>query len=127
MTLGDDWGERVKAYEKEHGPTPVATVGQVADHVEYLARQIGAGRVGIGSDFWGAPENPKGLEDVSCFPNLLAEMILRGWSDDHVAGLAGFNFLRVFRAVEREGQRLRASSARGRDGASARRLQAPAG
>lgn len=125
-TLGDDWGEKVRAYEREHGPAPIATVEQVADHLEHLAGKVGASRVGIGSDFWGGPDSPRGLEDVSCFPNLLAEMIARGWSDDHVAGLAGHNFLRVFRAVEREGQHLRASMRKG-DGASGRRVEAPAG
>jgi membrane dipeptidase len=49
-----------------------------------------------------------GLEDVSRFPYLLAEMFRRGWSDSAVAGIAGRNFVRVFRAVEREGERLRA-------------------
>jgi len=125
-TLGDNWGKQIRAYEQEHGPAPIATVEQVADHVEYLAARVGAGRVGIGSDFWGGPDSPKGLEDVSCFPNLLAEMIARGWSEDHVAGLAGANFLRVFRAVEREAGKLRAAERKGCS-AAGRRVDVPAG
>jgi membrane dipeptidase len=80
----------------------------LADHIEYIARKVGSRRVGIGSDFFGVPTTPVGLHDVSRFPYLLAELFRRGWSDDAVAGLAGLNFIRVFRAVEREGRRLRA-------------------
>ena len=107
-------GERMAAlakHEKTHGPRPRATLGDVAGHVEYIAGKIGAEKVGIGSDFFGVPTTPTGLEDVSRFPHLLAEMLRRGWSEDAVAGLAGGNFIRTFRAVEREGVRLRKSVA----------------
>ncbi len=73
----------------------------------YAAGKIGAEKVGIGSDYFGVATTPVGLEDVRRFPNLLAEMIRRGWSDEAVVGLAGGNFIRTFRAVEREGARLR--------------------
>lgn len=126
VTLGADWTDRLRAYEAEHGPAPAATLEQVADHICYLADKVGAHRLGIGSDFWGGPDNPAGLEDVSRFPYLLAEMVMRGWSDDHVAGLAGLNFLRVFRAVDHEGQRLRSLARRGK-GAPGEMAAAPAG
>jgi membrane dipeptidase len=99
--------EIVQAYEREHGKRPQATLEQVGNHIEYLAEKVGRCRVGIGSDFYGVPITPIGLEDVSKFPHLLAEMIMRGWSDADVAGLASANFTRVFQAVEREGRRLR--------------------
>jgi membrane dipeptidase len=97
--------------ERRYGPLPRATLAHVADHIEYIAQRIGPERVGIGSDFFGAPTTPQGLEDVSRFPFLIAEMVRRGWSDKAIAGLAGGNFIRVFRAVEKEGQRLRKSHA----------------
>lgn len=56
------------------------------------------------------PDDVLGLHDVSRFPYLIAEMFRRGWSEDAVAGLAGLNFIRVFRAVEREGRRLRVAN-----------------
>ena len=99
----------IAAHEKIHGKRPLARLEDVAGHIEYLAGRIGAEKVGIGSDFFGVPTTPTGLEDVSRFPHLLAEMIRRGWSDAAVAGLAGGNFIRTFRAVEREGARLRKS------------------
>jgi membrane dipeptidase len=93
--------------ERTHGPRPQATLTQVADHIEYLAGKVGPERLGIGSDFFGVPTTPVGLEDVSRFPHLLAELFRRGWSDRIVAGIAGRNFIRVFQAVEREGERSR--------------------
>jgi len=94
-------------HEKTHGPRPLAKLEDVADHIGYIAGKVGVQRVGIGSDFFGVPTMPVGLADVSRFPHLLAEMIRRGWSDDAIAGLAAGNFIRTFRAVEREGARLR--------------------
>jgi membrane dipeptidase len=102
----------IAQHEKAHGSRPLATLEQLADHIEYIAGKIGAHRVGIGSDFFGVPTTPVGLHDVSRFPHLLAEMFRRGWSDAQVAGLAGRNFIRVFRAIEREGARLRATGAK---------------
>ena len=100
--------EMIAARERTAGPRPQATLAQLADHIEYIAGRVGKDRVGIGSDFFGVPTTPVGLEDVSRFPHLLAELFRRGWSDSAVAGIAGRNFVRVFRAVEREGGRLRA-------------------
>ena len=98
---------KIAAHEKKHGPRPLARLEDVADHIEYIAGKVGAQNCGIGSDFFGVATTPTGLEDVRRFPNLLAEMLRRGWSEDHVIGLAGGNFIRTFRAVEREGARLR--------------------
>ena len=100
--------EAIAAHERTHGPRPQATLAQLADHIEFIAGKVGPERVGIGSDFFGVPTTPVGLEDVSRFPHLLAELFRRGWSDKLVAGIAGRNFIRVFQAVEREGERLRA-------------------
>ncbi len=101
--------ELIAAHETSHGKRPLATLEMLADHIVYLAGKVGLKRVGIGSDFFGVPTTPVGLHDVSRFPYLIAEMLRRGWSEDAAAGLAGLNFLRVFRAVEREGKRLRES------------------
>jgi membrane dipeptidase len=95
------------AREREVGQRPRATLGDVADMIERLVERVGLRRVGIGSDFFGVPTTPTGLEDVSRFPHLLAELFIRGWSEGAVAGLAGANFVRIFRAVEKEGARLR--------------------
>ncbi|KAI8074945.1 renal dipeptidase family [Gongronella butleri] len=78
-----------------------ATLSDVADHIEHIASVAGRDKVGLGADYNGIEITPTGLEDVSKYPDLIAEMIRRGWSDDDIIGLAGKNLLRVWRGVER--------------------------
>ncbi|KAJ7594692.1 membrane dipeptidase-domain-containing protein [Mycena floridula] len=77
-----------------------ATVEAVADHVEHIGRVAGKKHVGIGSDFDGINSTPVGLEDVSKYPNLIAELYRRGWNKHELIGLTGGNLLRVFSAAE---------------------------
>ena len=79
---------------------PKATLAQVADHIEHIRDVAGVDAVGLGSDFDGITEVPVGLEDVSKFPDLLAELLRRGWSEQDVKKVAGLNALRVLRAAE---------------------------
>ena len=88
------------AWEKGH-PKPVVTLNQVADHIDHIAKVAGVDHVGIGSDFDGLAELPRGLEGVDAYPALLAELARRGWSDQDLARLAGGNVLRVMEAAER--------------------------
>jgi membrane dipeptidase len=83
-----------------------ATLSDVADHVEHVAALAGIDHVGIGSDFDGIDEVPVGLEDVSTFPALFAELSRRGWSEVDLAKLAGENVLRVMREAEAVARRL---------------------
>jgi len=80
---------------------PKATLAQVADHVEYLRKVAGVDHVGIGSDFDGISSVPVGLQDVSKFPDLVAELLRRGWTEVDVKKVAGLNTLRVLREAER--------------------------
>jgi membrane dipeptidase len=79
---------------------PRATLAQVADHIEHVRSVAGVDHVGIGSDFDGITAVPLGLEDVSKFPDLIAELLRRGWSEEDVRKVAGLNALRVLRAAE---------------------------
>jgi membrane dipeptidase len=105
--------DRAKAaleqWEKEH-PEPVATLEQVADHIEHMRQVAGVDHVGLGSDFDGIPAGPRGLESVARYPALLVELMRRGWSDADVAKVAGENVLRVMAEAERVAQQLRANS-----------------
>src|SRR5689334_5802153 len=87
------------AWTKAH-PQPVATVQQVADHVDHIAKIAGYDHVGIGGDLDGIPSVPLGLTGVQDYPNLFAELIRRGWTDQNLAKLAGGNILRVLRQAE---------------------------
>ena len=81
-------------------PVPVATLADVADHIEHVRDVAGIDHVGIGGDFDGVDSLPIGLEGVETYPALLSELIRRGWSEADIRKLAGENLLRVMRAVE---------------------------
>ena len=87
-------------------PEPKALLSQVADQIDYVRKVAGVDHVGIGSDFDGITEVVEGLEDVSKFPNLFAELARRGWSDADLRKLAGENLLRVFAQAEAVSRRL---------------------
>ncbi len=111
LTAGSDTAVQrlMRAHVAEYGPSPRATVRHLADHVEHIARVAGVDHVGIGADFYGATDETnmvQGLEDVSKYPALFAELIRRGWSDADLRKLSRENILRVMGQVERVGQRL---------------------
>jgi membrane dipeptidase len=83
------------------------TIAQVADHVEHVRSVAGIDHVGLGGDFDGNDEWPEGLEDVSGYPRLFAELLARGWSEAELSRLANGNILRVFRQAEAVARRLR--------------------
>ncbi len=89
---------------------PRATLAQVADHIEHIRDVAGVDHVGLGSDFDGVTTVPAGLEDVSKFPDLLGELLRRGWSEADVKKVAGLNALRVLRDAERVARELQADS-----------------
>jgi membrane dipeptidase len=91
---------RIREEIVESLEVPRPSIATVADHVEHVAGVAGRAHVGIGSDFDGNRFWPVGLEDVSGFPNLFAELLDRGWGEDDLAALAGGNVLRVMRAAE---------------------------
>ncbi len=93
-------------------PPPVATLAQVADHVEQVRRVAGIEHVGLGGDFDGTTFLADGLTDVSCYPALIAELLDRGWSDEDIAQLTGGNLLRVLRAAESVAEDTTAPAAR---------------
>jgi membrane dipeptidase len=81
-------------------PLPRATLAQVADHVEHVREVAGVEHVGLGGDFDGTSDVTAGLEDVSRYPALFAELLSRGWTEPDCAALAGRNLLRVLRQAE---------------------------
>jgi membrane dipeptidase len=86
-------------WEATH-PKPRATLAQVADHVDHVRQVAGVEHVGLGGDFDGTPDVSVGLEDVSSYPALFAELLARGWTEHDCAALAGGNLLRALRASE---------------------------
>jgi membrane dipeptidase len=84
------------------------TLERVADHIQHVGGRIGYEHVGIGSDFDGMMEGPDGLEDVSKFPLLIAELLSRGVPEQSVRDLAGLNVLRVLDAVDKVSAEMKA-------------------
>jgi membrane dipeptidase len=104
---GVDSASRADSLKKWQATAPHATLAQVADHIEYIRRIAGIDCVGIGSDFDGITEVPVGMEDVSKFPDLIAELLRRGWTEADVQKVAGLNVLRVMRDAERVAREMR--------------------
>jgi membrane dipeptidase len=92
--------DRIKAEWKQAHPRPGSTLAQVADHIEHVRDVAGVEHVGLGGDFDGTAEVTVGLEDVSTYPALFAELLRRGWTEPDCAALAGGNLLRVLRSAE---------------------------
>ncbi len=95
----------LKVWRTAH-PEPKATLAQVADHIDHIRKLAGIDHIGIGGDFDGTESLPQGLEDVSKYPDLIAELIRRGYSDDDVQKILGKNVLRAMRGAEDVATRL---------------------
>lgn len=80
--------------------SPQANLSHVADHFDHIKKVAGSSIVGFGGDYDGVTRLPTGLEDVSKYPDLVAELLRRGWTDDEVKDALGRNLIRVFKAVE---------------------------
>jgi membrane dipeptidase len=92
---------KMKEWEDAH-PAPKAEIGLIADHIEHIVKVAGHDHVGLGGDLDGIgyDEAPPGMNSVSGYPLLFAELIRRGWSDKDLGKLAGGNLLRVLRKAE---------------------------
>ena len=92
-------------------PPPRATIGDVADHIDHIRKVSGIDHIGLGGDFDGIESVVQGLEDVSTYPALTAELLRRGYKDDEIKKILGLNILRVMRAAERVSAGLRKARA----------------
>lgn len=104
----DDAASATRAYDawRAANPTPRGTVATVADHVDHIVKVAGIDHVGYGSDYDGITTLPEGLDDVSRFPYLTAELLRRGYSDGDVRKILGGNVLRAMRRAEDVAERL---------------------
>jgi membrane dipeptidase len=87
-------------------PKVRVTIADVANHVDHIRKVAGIESVGLGGDYDGNDSWPEGLEDVSGYPRLLAELARRGWSDEDLGRLASGNILRALRKAEEVSARL---------------------
>ncbi|KAG6897725.1 hypothetical protein C0992_011935 [Termitomyces sp. T32_za158] len=112
--VGEGEGQRDAVVMVNFAPFFVAGPGEanvqtVADHVEHIAKVAGKKHVGLGSDYDGIIDVPEGLEDVSKYPVLVAELYKRGWNRYELVGLTGGNLLRIFEGAEKVARELQAA------------------
>lgn len=81
-------------------PMPRGSVKDVADHLDYIAKRIGADHVGLGGDLDGIETTVVGMEDASTYPALFVELARRGWSQQDLEKLSSRNLMRVLKAAE---------------------------
>lgn len=117
-------GMKIHAAFEAANPRPMATVATIADHLDHMREAAGIDHIGIGGDYDGTAFLPQGLEDVAGYPNLIAELLGRGWSAADLAKLTWQNAVRVLRAAEDVARDLRTS--RGPSHATIEQLDAPA-
>lgn len=116
-------GMKVHAAFEAANPRPMATVATIADHLDHMREVAGIDHIGIGGDYDGTAFLPQGLEDVAGYPNLIAELLGRGWSAADLARLTWQNAVRVLRAAEDVSREL--SARRGPSHATIGQLDAP--
>ncbi|MFT5139098.1 MAG: membrane dipeptidase [Lysobacterales bacterium] len=101
VTAGSPETREFIAAFRESNPTRFASTSQVVDHFDHVVSLVGADHVGIGSDYDGVGDSlPTGLKDVSAYPNLVAEFLKRGYTEEDIAKILGGNLLRVWGEVE---------------------------
>lgn len=84
----------------QNDPYPYASIDDVIDHIDYVVKLVGVDYVGFGSDFEGVGDSlPEGLKNVSGYPNLITELIRRGYSDEDIVKIMGQNFLNFWDRV----------------------------
>jgi membrane dipeptidase len=106
-----DWAARKQAGQQraESHPRPAATLADVVAHAEHMREVAGIDHLGLGGDYDGVGSLPEGLEDVSCYPNLIGALLDRGWSAEDCGKLTSGNLLRVLRDAEAAASLIRAS------------------
>ncbi len=100
LERGSPEGRALVAGQREEHPQVETSVADVADHIDHVVELCGVDHVGLGSDFDGVSALPLGLEDVSCYPNLVAELLRRGYSDGDIGKILGGNLMRVWEDAE---------------------------
>ncbi|XP_026464023.1 dipeptidase 1-like [Ctenocephalides felis] len=78
-----------------------STVDDAVAHINHIRQVAGVDHVGLGAGYDGINFTPVGLQDVSSYPLLFAELLGAGWTDHELTKLAGENFLRVMSQVEK--------------------------
>src|SRR5690606_24658235 len=100
LTMNDSAAKPFMEQFKKDNPYKFSTLEMVADHIDHVVDLVGIDHVGLGSDYDGVGDSlPEGLKDVSDYPNLIAELLRRGYSDEDIAKICYKNVFRVWNTV----------------------------
>lgn len=111
LNPGSEEGKAFAKKFKEENKLDYADISEVAAHIDHVVKLVGVDYVGFGSDFDGVGDSlPKGLKSVADFPNLVAELLKKGYSEEDIEKICGGNTLRVWSQVEEVAQQLQASN-----------------
>jgi len=102
LTLSDTLAKPLIEQFKKDNPSLKTDIEMVANHIDHVVKIAGIDHVGIGSDFDGVDGDlPTGLEDASCFPNLIYILLKRGYTEEDIAKVCYKNLWRVWSQVEK--------------------------
>lgn len=106
---GDEKDKYTKEYMKEN-PIGDADISDVVANIDHVVKLVGIEHVGLGSDFEGVGGKlPDGLKDVSCYPNLIYELLKKGYTEKDIKKICSGNFLRVWSDAERTALKLQST------------------
>jgi membrane dipeptidase len=98
---GDERENYFKEYAQEN-PLSDADISDVVANIDHVVKLVGIEHVGLGSDFDGVGGNlPVSLKDVSCYPNLIYELLKKNYTEEDIKKICSDNFLRVWSDTER--------------------------
>jgi microsomal dipeptidase-like Zn-dependent dipeptidase len=84
-------------------PSVLATVSQFVDGIDYAVKRIGVDHVGISSDF-NHGGGVIGWNNEGEAPNVTAELLRRGYTEEQIRKIWGENFLRVWQSAQKAGK-----------------------
>jgi membrane dipeptidase len=96
-----EFKDAMEAWRTAHPEPQPGSIADVADHIDHIRQVAGIDHIGIGSDFDGFHGAIRGLEDVSKYPGLFAELMRRGYSTEDLRKIAGENIIRALRKAEK--------------------------
>lgn len=99
---GEEKAKKIERLYRKNNPYPYASLDMVLDHIDHVRDLVGVEHIGIGSDYDGVGDSlPRGLKDVSYFPNLVQGLLNRGYSETDIKKILSGNFMRVWKEVEK--------------------------
>jgi membrane dipeptidase len=110
LAIDDEAAKPIIDEFRKNNPNAYATLERVVDHIDHVVALAGIDHVGIGTDYDGVGDSlPTGLKDVSSYPNLILELLKRGYSEEDIEKICSKNVFRVWNKVAEVAKQLQAN------------------